>query len=464
MATVILSTDTNATHAAGAGESTVIPQGVIRASVAGDAIDISALGVTLTVDGAIYGGADGVDVDATNTRIIVGETGLIRAVNSNVSTAINVPVSFATGLSITNYGEISGVQPLDADATNSTTLANHGVMSGSASGVSVGASSRITNTGLIEGLNAFAIWSPGNNVELVNHGTVIGYSGAVQLAQNAAVTNHGTITSVDGDGIYMQSGTVFNYGTIAGGTASASSNYGIEFNQSAASTVVNAGNILGDVVFKTSADTYKGRGDGHVEGTVLGGAGADTLIGGALADDLSGQNGNDMLRGRGGDDLLKGGFDNDTLRGGAGDDTLEGGNDNDILRGGSGNDALDGGHQADDLHGGQGDDTVDGGNGADVIRGGQGDDMLIGGQGADVFVLTRRSDDDVIADFKDGVDLIDISGFGFVAGDYGTAVAPALSASGATAVRLDLVALGGNGTLLIQGTTLGDMDAADFLF
>lgn len=464
MATIVLSTDTNATHTPAVGESTVVPQGVVRASANGDAIDIGVLGVTLTVDGALYGGSDGVDVEAPGVRITVGTTGLIRAVNSNVSTAINVPVSFATGLSITNFGAITGVQPLDADATTATTLANHGTMSGSASGVSVGASSRITNTGLIEGLNAFAIWSPGNNVELVNHGTVIGYSGAVQLAQNAAVTNHGTIASVDGGGLYLQSGKVFNFGTIAGGAASATSNDGIGFNQNSASTVVNAGQILGDVVFKSAADTYKGRGDGHVEGTVLGGAGGDTLVGAALADTLSGQNGNDSLRGRGGDDVLKGGFGDDTLRGGTGEDVLEGGNDTDILRGGGDDDALDGGGQADDLHGGQGDDTVDGGMGADVIRGGRGDDVLTGGQGADVFVIARRADDDTITDFKNGVDRIDISLLGIGEGFFFSVIAPEMTAVGANAVRLDLAAIGGDGVLLIQGMTLANADPTDFVF
>lgn len=462
MALVILATDTNATHTTGHGESTVIPEGVIRASSAGDTIDMAGVGVVLTVDGTIYAEADGVNVSGSGARIIVGETGAIRGVDHNVSFGVTVPSTLTVGVSLTNFGAITGTGALSAHGSAAFTLANHGTMSGASTGVSVGGSARITNTGLIEGQSSYGVYSSGAASELVNHGTILGHASAVQLGANAALINLGTISSVSGDGVYMQQGTVYNYGTIAGGTAIPGN--GIAFNDLSASKVVNAGQIVGNVVFKTQADTYKALGDGQVLGSVLGGAGGDTLTGGAQADDLSGQNGNDLLRGRGGDDTLKGGAGDDILRGGIGDDTLEGGNDSDLLRGGAGDDTMDGGAQGDRLFGGQGDDDMNGGGGADVLTGGRGENLLTGGQGADVFVMTRQTENDTITDFKDGVDRIDLSAFGLLPADYATDVAPALKAAGAGAVRLDLGAFGGAGALLVIGTSLADMDVTDFLF
>jgi hypothetical protein len=55
-------------------------------------------------------------------------------------------------------------------------------------------------------------------------------------------------------------------------------------------------------------------------------------------------------------------------------------------------------------------DMIAGGAGDDMIVGGGDDDMLTGGAGADVFVYETAADgDDVIADFEDGTDLVDLS-------------------------------------------------------
>ncbi|MBT0958603.1 M10 family metallopeptidase C-terminal domain-containing protein [Alphaproteobacteria bacterium KMM 3653] len=77
------------------------------------------------------------------------------------------------------------------------------------------------------------------------------------------------------------------------------------------------------------------------------------------------------------------------------DDVLIGTTDADILYGGAG---------ADGLHGDNGDDTLIGGSGADT---------LTGGAGADTFVFETMQDSptagDVITDFDEGIDLIDLS-------------------------------------------------------
>ena len=93
----------------------------------------------------------------------------------------------------------------------------------------------------------------------------------------------------------------------------------------------------------------------------------------------------------------------DTITGTANDDTIDGLGGDDTISGLGGNDTLEGG---------AGDDTLDGGAGDDVLSGGAGDDTLTGGTGADTFVYGSARGDDTIADFEDGVDLIDIRGAG----------------------------------------------------
>ena len=93
----------------------------------------------------------------------------------------------------------------------------------------------------------------------------------------------------------------------------------------------------------------------------------------------------------------------DTITGTANDDTIDGLGGDDAISGLGGNDTLEGG---------AGDDTLDGGAGDDVLSGGAGDDTLTGGTGADTFVYGSARGDDTIADFEDGVDLIDMRGAG----------------------------------------------------
>ena len=186
-----------------------------------------------------------------------------------------------------------------------------------------------------------------------------------------------------------------------------------------------------------------------------GNSGNNTLNGGDGNDILRGQNGTDRLDGGAGDDNLRSGSGDDTLIGGAGedflaalsgDDRLFGGNNTDFLFGGSGNDEVFGEAGADNLRGNLGNDTVDGGSGNDIIRGGGGNDTLLGGTGVDflfgengedrvdggagndilrggisgssgdgfqdVFVFSRNSDFDIIRDFENGSDQLDLSDFG----------------------------------------------------
>jgi Ca2+-binding RTX toxin-like protein len=142
----------------------------------------------------------------------------------------------------------------------------------------------------------------------------------------------------------------------------------------------------------------------------------------------------DVFVGAGGNDVVLGDSGNDTVSGGSGDDNLDGGMGDDVLNGGDGNDILRGGvgehhwgrHPSppfggnDSLNGGDGADTLDAGDGADTLAGGLGGDYLVGGEGADMFkytavkesqnvIINGVSQMDVIADFTQGQDKIDLS-------------------------------------------------------
>ena len=132
------------------------------------------------------------------------------------------------------------------------------------------------------------------------------------------------------------------------------------------------------------------------------------------------------------DDLITGAGGNDTLTGGAGNDRLFGDNGDDVLLGGIGDDLLDGGNQS---------------------------DTLVGGAGADTFVFAGGMD--VILDFEDGIDTIQIDP------DLWTDTPPDLAAllTGATVTATGLVLnLADGATLDIHGVFDASVLADDIVF
>lgn len=125
-------------------------------------------------------------------------------------------------------------------------------------------------------------------------------------------------------------------------------------------------------------------------------------------DDLAGTAAADLINGLGGDDAIRGAGGDDTLRGGGGEDTLKGNGGDDVLIGGGGDDRLVGGGGADNLKGGGGDDSIRAGGGGDTVKGGGGADLINGGGGADVFQFRASDRNDVLLDFRQGQDQIQI--------------------------------------------------------
>ncbi|NEO55451.1 MAG: DUF4347 domain-containing protein [Okeania sp. SIO3B5] len=162
---------------------------------------------------------------------------------------------------------------------------------------------------------------------------------------------------------------------------------------------------------------------------IMGTVSNDILDGTAGEDSIFGLDGNDVINGLDDDDVLFGNRDLDTLNGDAGNDTIFGGRDDDLvignigedfLRGDRGsdsifgqedNDTIFGGRDNDFVDGGFGNDSISGDLGSDTLMGGQGIDTLTGGDDTDIFQLAVGEGLDIITDFTDGIDLIQLPDF-----------------------------------------------------
>lgn len=195
----------------------------------------------------------------------------------------------------------------------------------------------------------------------------------------------------------------------------------------------------------------------YVDNGIKGTAGNDVVF------DISGDN---IIKTRGGDDFVLVGAGNDAIHAGSGDDMVFANAGDDIVKAGGGHDRVwlgegndhaqgNGGH--DEIFGEAGDDCIDGGGGRDTLSGGAGNDELTGGRGRDTFVFNLGDASDTITDFegRDWLELdtdLGVSSFGDIAG--------IASQSGN-----DLVLSFASGdSLILQDTTLGDLNAGDFIF
>lgn len=169
------------------------------------------------------------------------------------------------------------------------------------------------------------------------------------------------------------------------------------------------------IIGRAGDDTLNG---GLGVDTIYGGIGEDTISGDSGDDILYGWDGNDFIDGGEGNDTIRGEADNDELRGNDGADTLYGGSGADTIYGQSGNDILYGEAENDLMFGGTGNDQIYGGAGDDKIFGKAGQDYMQGGTGVDVFVFddlthSTSTEMDIIGDFEQGSDIIDLKAFSF---------------------------------------------------
>ncbi|MGB3508712.1 MAG: CAP domain-containing protein [Microcoleaceae cyanobacterium] len=136
--------------------------------------------------------------------------------------------------------------------------------------------------------------------------------------------------------------------------------------------------------------------------------GNDTITGSSDSELVMANRGQDNVSGGAGNDTLMGGKDDDTVDGNSGNDVVRGDRDQDIIRGGDGADSLYGGKGHDQLFGTEGNDALYGDRDNDTLTGGAGEDTLTGGAGNDLFILQTAQGLDLITDFENGVDLIQL--------------------------------------------------------
>lgn len=320
---------------------------------------------------------------------------------SGSSTTIHIG---QTGALVTATGDA-----ISARMSGSLDLINHGTISTRAIGVSAGATDAaadvtIANHGAISGLFHGVQASIGaGRLKLVNTGTISGLSIGVDIGATEQP---------------VRSALVINTGVISGGSAAVDGSQGMD-------VLRNSGTLQGDVLLLGGNDIFDSR-MGVMSGIVNAGAGNDRAYGSQADDQILGDSGND------------------TLRGHAGEDTIDGGADADLVNGGADNDSL------------------SGGDGADRLLGGGGNDTLTGGAGSDIFVFNGVAGVDLVTDFTQGSDQLDLAAQGLALKAL-LGLAAQAAAAGAADLRLDLALIGGTGTIVLDGMGEKVLTGADFL-
>jgi subtilase-type serine protease len=281
---------------------------------------------------------DALRSDGVRTSIINRAGGLIRGdASDGMKTGANA--------TITNYGEISTgdshnadekFDGIDIDSASGVSVTNYGVISGGRHGITTDLGATLVNYGQITGRNGSGFGSDGDGT-VINHGTITGaYSGlqangdgdGVDIDKIAHIENYGTIQGVGAggvdkggfangsEGIALGGGrilnangalisgansailvddgsggsglaatTLENYGTIRG-----LDGFGVKFVGEFADTVINGGTISGsnDLALDLGAgnDSLTLRNGSRFVGVVDGGSGYDRVV----MDDAAGGN------------------------------------------------------------------------------------------------------------------------------------------------------------------------------
>ncbi|AUH33270.1 hypothetical protein [Paracoccus tegillarcae] len=187
--------------------------------------------------------------------------------------------------------------------------------------------------------------------------------------------------------------------------------------------------------------------------------GADTAREGALVemDDDALGNGTFTIKG-----VTQHFFDFSNVRGTNGQDTIHGDQQDNNLVGLGNADRIYGGDGDDRIFGNSGTDRLFGDDGDDIINGGTGYDLLRGGEGADTFVFVSYDNrTDVVFDYEDGTDMLDISQWGVTSVDD-----LEITQLSAGRLRIELPSEGLGFELRSEDGPLSpsDMDNGDFIF
>lgn len=405
--------------------------------------------VTAGRTGLDFGDADAV---LTNSGTISGQDGILSGTGA---------------MDIVNNGAILGSERGIVSLGGTVSLTNTGEIVGKDTGISLsnGTNTQVTNTGTISS-NEQIVFIGGQNAGLTNSGLITGDGGVGMVGSGIELLNSGEIILDTNDGAFTFSNIILN-GTSASlrntGLIANANELGEIFLNGTDAKLFNSGTVLSTIAF--NGEGARLRNDGLIDGDIKDGSGSFLAVNhGTISGDVKLEGGDDIYRGSGlVDGTVFGGGGDDKIHGGAADDMFNGGGNNDQLIGRDGDDTLIGDSGFDVLRGGRGDDALFGGAAGDTLIGGADNDSLTGGGNRDTFVFQRNNGDDVIEDFANGFDEIDLSAFGLNPSDYASVVVPALSDAGPGETLLDLSAIGAKGTVLIKGLSFADADASDFI-
>lgn len=411
------------------------------------------------------------DQSANNFRIINEASGVIDVGEGLNGDAISLQLGAAVNGSVVNRGLVQGRGEPDGPQNNATNQATavrlyHGdnagdvsVFNGSIRNLGQGIlASETDHTILIEEqvrlegniVNTGQIISEGNDAirfdgdvvgNLTNRGVISSEADGIQVSGlfDGNLNNFGNIVTedegIDLDGAAL-TGDINNRGTITavGG--------GIEIDSDAS--------LIGDI--NNSGAILSETADGiDIDGQFKGEINNRGLIQGAQTQNSSSSFGIDGLGADNGLTVNNTGRINDDVRLSNFDDVFNGvgGTVSGEILGLRGDDLLIGGALRDTLNGGSGD---------DILNGGRNRDTLTGGAGSDVFVLERNYGNDIITDFLDGTDLLDVSALNLNLGQAQSAIDQARQQGDDT-----LVSFQAGNTLRLQSFQLGNLDVSDLV-
>ena len=300
-------------------------------------------------------------------------------------------------------------------------------------------SGNIVNRGLIVADSEDAIRIEGDVAgNLRNRGVIFAGSDGIEITGSflGNIHNSGTInTTVNegNEGIDLGIDSIFTGNIENRGTLSAQQE-GIEISSNA--TLNGDINNYGSILSATANGV-------DIDGQFNGELNNYGSIQGTQTDNPDESFGIDGLEADNGLTVNNHGLINDDVRLSNFDDTFDGSNG--IVRG--------------EVLGLDGDDILIGGRLNDVLVGGEGDDTLTGGLGRDTFRFAPIDlGADVVTDFQDGLDSLDVSAFNFGAADLQAAIGNAQQIGNDV-----LLTFAANNTALLQGVQASILDVSDFV-
>jgi Ca2+-binding RTX toxin-like protein len=436
-----------------AGDQAVIHNRGVVAGLSNVGIDISGDGNTIFNSGDIHStksaiNASGADLKITNSGTLYNADAAFAAIyvtqgdfeirNTGSILSSSVALNLATGASglLENAGKIEGDVYFGGDAD--TLLMRDGSISGDVS--------------LYGGQDRFTMTT----------GQIIGDVDAGD-DNDAVDLVGGTITGAVDAGLGNDVIKVFDT-RVTDGVKGGDGNDTYIINVPSAPIIESADHGTDSVFSKVSFTL-----DANFENLTLTGTGDIVGKGNRLANSLIGNVGDNALYGRGGNDLFIADDGADAIFGGTGSDLVSYSNSDAKVTVNLSTGRGVGGYAEDDtligiekLFGSAFADRLTGSAGNERLDGGIGNDVLAGGKGKDVFVFASSSGKDTIADFEQGRDTIEISGFGADA-DRFSDIKPLMSQHGKD-VWIDFGSTTSGDLIVIKGAAIKDFAGSDFDF